>query len=428
MISLEHLGTPSHEISLAPDTPAGVRDDLDPRTSKGGYGYATVLVTPQHITPGDLTDAEIRDLAFYGGVHHGLGQDRQSVVGRGLVWLLGEDDGGVLWTAADSSQAGWDIEAHLDEWVFGGTGVDRGNGITKGAVSSDATTFTIRFKAGQTPRQTLAFACVRRSMEWRMNPDATLDVDTAANLFRSGQVMLIDEGGRDGNITGITADLSLDGIDVESCVWDQYVDWDGAATAIGSATTTPPSTYDAPDGGAIQWRAYQRGTPKQRLRDDEDVDKVAAWLNANQTAASTYAATILDKKNSARLTISAEIDEANPLRFIQPGDTAYVYDQRLGLYDTTNQVPFRGRTAFPTTARCVGMDLPCLARYGYYLRLSDGSLIDFTRWVEPENRGCVLELGRRGKFTRRAAKPRGVTRFKNRQAARYIAYANATGG
>jgi hypothetical protein len=427
-LELEHLEAGRFTIDLLPDTPQDIRDALDPRVSRGGHAFALTVVTPQHIPVGAISDADLLSRAMYAGVTYGLGQDRQSVFGYGLLKLLGDDDGGVLWAAANFTDTGLTVNTALDAYVFDGAGaIDRGNGLTQGTTPADATTFSMRLRAGQTPRQNLAWLCARGPggpYEHRVNPDCSVDVETAANLFRSGQVLLVDEGGPDPSIDGLTADLSLDGIDVENFVSEQYVDWDGDGASMGSATNTVPAGWDAPDGDPIQWRGYQRGTPKTKLRDPDDVDKTFAYINANQAAASVQAARMANQKASHRLNVTAEIDVHHPMRFVVPGDWAYVEDRQLGVYDTTNQIRFRGQTRFPQLLRAVSMEVPCRPEYGYYLRLSDGSLIDFTRYVAPEDNGCVIQLGTRGRFTRRKARKRHVTRHKNRQRARLQVYLN----
>jgi hypothetical protein len=342
-IELEHLEAGRFTVDLQPDTPNSIRDALDPRTSRGGHAFALTVVTPLHIPVGSISDSGLLERALYAGVTFGVGQDRQSVFGYGPLKLLGDDDGGVMWVASNFTDTGLTMSSALTDYVFNGAGaIDRGNGLFKGDFPADATTFSMRFRAGQTPRQNLAWLCARGPggpYEHRVNPDCSVDTDTAANLFRSGEVLLVDEGGPDPFIDGLTADLSVDGIDVENFVTEQYVDWDGDGASMGSAVNSVPAGWDSPDGDPIQWRGYQRGTPKTRLRDPDDIDKTFAYINANQAAANLQAARMADQKANHRLNVTAEIDVHDPTRFIVPGDWAYVEDRRLGLYDTSNQVP-----------------------------------------------------------------------------------------
>lgn len=416
-LQVAHLENGRGEIQLAPDTPPSVRSALD-------TPYVRVLVLPQRFLTTDLTAAEAEGFAMWSFLSMGFGEDRQSIHGYGLPWLLGDDDHGVLWAGAASSQAGWTFDQHLDEWVFGGTGVDRGNGLTKGTTPGSGTTYTVRFRPGQTPRQTMAFLCARSGNEWRANPDASIDFESAANLFRTGAVILADHGGREGDLVSLDADLSLDGTTVENVVSKQLVDWQGDGTSLGEADNTLDASWDAPDGDAIQNRNYQSGTPKMQLRDPDDVDKVAAWLNANQTAAGVQAQKMANQKALRRRTITAEIDIHDPLSIVYPGDTVYAWNQRLGIYDTANPLPYRGRYAFGEEIRCVSAEVPCRAEYGYMTLSGGGDLYDFTRWVEPEDRTCVLELGVRGRYTRRRAHRRKVNRPANRRKARLYVYLN----
>lgn len=422
-LTLEHLATGTFTIPIRSDAQTAVRNLLDIRTggTRGGNAFARVIVTdkPVGITP---TIAAVEAAGIYAGVLMGFTDNREAIHGYGLAYCLGEDDGGVLWSDVAYTQTGWTAEAHIDEWVLGGTGVDRGNGIRKGNINTSGTTMSVKLNPGQTPRQTLANICQRRGWEWTVSPDRKLHVDTGATLFDSGRTLLTHRGGWDGNVSGVAADLSLDGSSAEPFVTKQWVDWNGDGTSPGSATNTVPTTYDAPDGGAWQWHNWQGGSQRYKLRDDEDVDKIAAWLNNNQTAASNAAAQQATNRATWRETITAEIYDHNPTRFMVPGDWVYVYDQSLGLVDTSNAVRYRGETVHPRLERVVSMDVPCDGRFGYYLIVGNSTVYDFRSAVMPEDQGCVVELGRRGRFVRRRGRPKRTNRKANRHRARVMAY------
>lgn len=423
-LRLAHLGTGDFDIPLNPDTPRSRLDDYDIRddTGKGSRAFSRVLVIPQRIDPTATTLATLEALAIYAGVLTGHGPSRQSLTGMGLPYLLGEDNGGALWNTTGTTNVGRTAQQHVDDWIVSAPN----NGITRGDVNASATTFTLKVVQGMTRRQLLAGLCARRTYEWRINPDCTLDIDTAANLFASGQVLLVDEGGPDGAITGLTADLSLDNIDVLGVVSEQYVDWEDNGGTMGSATNTLSADWDAPDGDPIVWRGYDTVGSKGRLRDPERIDQVTAYINQNQTAASNSAATIAARKSTYRLTVTAEVDVHNPLGYLRPGDTAYVYDQRLGIYNTANQLTYRGRAVFPSSLRVVEMDVPIRPEYTVLIVTGGGDIIDVTRDVEPEDRQCVITLGTRRRYTRRPPKPRATNRRKNRQLARLRVYVTRT--
>lgn len=412
-------------VPINPRTPRDVLTSIDVRT----YAYSTIIVTPHHLGLQDVSASDLLDLAIYTGVYLKQSDGRLNLEGSGLVrWLGGENDGGDLRVGTDTTSGDIDLEAQLDARVF-----TRSNGLTKGTVNSDATTRTIKIEGGTTARQFLDTICAlypNGPWEWRVNTDGTIDVNTRANLYAttaSPTVVLTQEGGRDGNITGIRADLDLSSVDVTDYRTDVEVDWNDG-TNDGAATNTEPATWAAFDGTDPVLRTMLDWKPRASFNPHPNKwsDRVAAahyatWVVNSQTQANTVATRHANQVGSYATTLQASIDEYNPLRFLNTGDTVYVYDLDLGLTDTTNEVYYRGTAIHPTTLRVQAIDTPILEGYGVYLRTWDGAafdLVDLTPYVDFEEGDTTVELGTRNRFHRPNARPRRFNKKKVKRQAR----------
>lgn len=409
-------------IGLNADTPRSILDAIDVRT----YGYALLVLTPQWFHPDDVDPF---DVAHYVGVYLGQTDNRLNMTGRGLEVLLGYDnDGGDMYTGADGTTGLLDLEAQLDARVF-----PFANGLTKGTVNSDSTTRNMAIKRGTTRRQWLDTICAAypSNWEWRINPDGTIDVNTAGTLFdnyTTPTVVLTDQGGRDGAVTGLAADLNVDDIDVSEARSAVVVAWNETVGDQGSASNTLPSGWDGYDGTGIVQRTLIDYSPKRPFRERPrksiryNAGQYAAWALNNTTQATRLATRHANKTDTYDILVTAEIDEYHPTRFLTAGDRVYVYDLDLGLVDTGTEVYYRGAAIHPDTLRVQRMTCPVQEGMGVYLYQGGGTLLaDLTRYFEPEEEPTVIEAGTRAAFTRAKPRPRRFNRklFLKRQRQTY---------
>ena len=412
-------------VGLKPDTPMSILNDIDIRT----YAYSSIVITPQHFPIGTLTDADLLAQAVYTGVYLEQTDQRINLAGHGLLWWLGDagGDNGAVYTGADATSGALSLSTQLNARVFGSIA----NGLTAGTINSTATTRDINVKAGTSRRQFLDTICAlyaSSNYEYRVNTDGTIDVNTQGALYTTNPtVVLTQDGGRDGTITGLRAELNVDTIDVHDYRTNIVVDW-SSGTTDGSASNTPPTYWVDFGGDAPILRTRVASNPRTPFREKrrfnlrQNANAYAAWSLQSQTQANNLATRLANTANSYDIELTAEIDEYHPLRFVKPGDTVYTYDLRLGLTDTSNEIYYRGQAIHPTEVRIQRITAPIQEGMGVYLRRSDGAggfeYIDLTPYVDFEDDTTVIEAGTRSKFTRKRARPKRFNRRAFMQRAR----------
>lgn len=336
--------------------------------------FSAIVITPTHQGPaGTISAANLLALASYSGILTARENERCTWTGYGPAMLLGDADGkgAIFLTTTTPTRT---IANYVANEILGGS---HGNGITTGSVTASASTYTAQVKAGTTPRALLDYLCDRAGMQWRINPDFTLDINTAANLWPTTTTPTLivrkGAGGRDLNITGWNAalDVATDWDD-----WTTYVEVEPTAGANGTATigTNP---YYAPDGTLVTWRRY-----------------IVSTKATSAGAANGIAAAQLGRFDEPRHEITLDPDVYDIANDVAVGDTIMVYDVANGLYDLTNEQQYRGELIHPTTARVAAMTWPIRQGMGVYLRGSDSAntITDLTPYVEWETGSAEVEV------------------------------------
>lgn len=415
----EHMGADDFQVSLAPDTPQSILDLTRPRTN----GTANVVITPARFNPGDISDAALLDMACFVGVLLEKTDGGLNLEGDGLHWYLGdEDDGGNCFTGPDTPVAGVTISDAISVVESGG------NGLTKGTVNASGTTRTLTLVDGTTMFAFLHAACrtfANPDYEYRINNDGSIDVNTRSTLFpttTTPTVLLADQGGRDGAIVGLDADLEMPDDSIRDFRSHVEVNWnDGTNNGTSSPGIPAASNFVGFDGDPLIYRSSVQKSPRRSFRENPhrgnrfNASRYGVWAVTAQTQASNLAASIAAQAATAWYETSADIDEYDPGRFVQPGDSVWVYDLELGLVDTANEVYYQGEALHPKKERVEAMTCPILDGYGVYLRLWDGAafhyhdLSDFVMW---EDGPTTLELGVRAYLRRRRPRP---DRFNRRR-------------
>lgn len=404
-------------VDLVDDVPRWVLEDIDVRTRL----WASIVITPQHIDPADVSQADLLALARYSGVFLGMGADRRSLTGDGLIWWLGENggDGGYLWVGPDSSYPSPTGTGTIAAGITG-LAMAQPNGLTYGTVSA-SDTMRLKVEAGDTRREMLDTLVHQSSADtcWQLSPAGVLTVNTRTTLWptmTTPTVLFADQGGRDGNITGLEAGISLDALNGEDVRTRVYVDWqDGINDGVALLST--PSTWRDFAGGDpdvfhhMDWRPKARRPPPERWR------RLMRWQIASQVRANTLATRELNERTAVRSEITIEVDEYDPWRFaMSPGNGVYVWDLDTGTRDFANEVYYQGEVIHPQRNRVDQWTTPILEGYGVYLRYWNGSsftFYDLTNWVEPERGPTKILAGRRERLAP-ASRRRKLTRRQRR--------------
>lgn len=433
------MGEASFTIPIRPDAKRTVLRDLD----LDARLWDTIYITPTHLPLHAVGADAIKASARFAGVLLEIGEDG-SLEGDGLEWWWGNSgDGGSLTVGADATKTGKDFEAHLDDDFFGASNAIS-NGIGKGTVDADATTFSFKEEGGDTPREILDTLCgiaPGGPYVWRLrNDDGTwvVDADDQATLFPSTAdptVILAERSGRDANLVGFETSLRVRGRNGREVRTGIYVDWQDGVNN-GTSFPTLPAAYTSYDGSSPRVRHLMDWRPKRPKPPTERWRKVAAWRIASQARANKIAANEANERTSVRLELTAEVEVHDPHRYdITPGNTVYLWFPGERIFDTATQVPFRGRPVFPTTGRIDQMDWPIVG--GVYVSSWSGgteTLTDITEIVEPEEGPVVLHMGTRDRFPIRQVRaktltPRDKRRVRNRshQEAKLAKYLDRVG-
>lgn len=345
-------------VTLKEETPAEILRAIDwTVTAVAGFGHIYIFNT--RVRPEEFTDANLKSIATYAGILLEAPTAR-SIGGPGMIAWLGDadDKGAILETAVTQSAA------TLQTWV----NALRPASLSAGtSLNSGSYTGTFQWI---TPRQALDAVCAALGYEYRVNPDGTLDANTAATLFGStptGFVTRRTEGRED--YLGILAtqlEQARDLIDYTTKV--RAIAKTGLGTASGAATPYK----DINGNSVVMTRVIE--TPE------------AEDANAAATA-------LINKFSATRKGVRLSSSTFAIPSTIEVGASVYVYDPRSGLVDTANQVHFGGELLFPVSLRVYGYTWPIREGMGVAFRDGNGVWTDLTPWVEWGDGDTTIDVG-----------------------------------
>lgn len=219
------------------------------------------------------------------------------------------------------------------------------------------------------------------AQEFRHNPDNTIDIGTAEELFEVRPITFIDEDL-----------LLLSAFDVKESVEDQLT----REKLFGARLQRPPplpdavvtSTYETTIPGAVDWY----GNPVRRTKIVED-DAVTFQEQADARTQSDVEASI-----AAADSLTVDISEWAAWGDLNVGDWCEAYKREALWEDRTNPKIDRrtGRTVFPRPSRVLGRTLTMADGDGFAVkvRLADGTMKDVSRFVRwADKTSARLELG-----------------------------------
>lgn len=362
----------SWSIALKPNVPFGVLNDID-ITSRA---FSLLVVTANAIDPtalGDYTPTTLRAIARYVGVYR-TRPSKFVLSGAGLPVLLGDEEGkGAIIDTAITRSAGT-----LSNWMsdlFSGSP----NGFSSGIVTNTGTSHSQTYQYVDR-RSALNLICEAVGAEYRFNNDLTVDAAAASSLWTWTPAVLItrESDGTDPNIVGLTSVSMSAADDCEDYSSKVYLlaRKDGG-NSVGTATAASIPYY-GPGGSTIRM---------ERVVDGSSVDRSDATNVATQQ---------LSRFSSLRRACTVSVKDPDITQKLRPGDRAYVFDlDTPGLYDTANQLVFRGRDVAPAILRVLGYTWPIQTGNGVYLITSESTprIINLSDYVEYESGDVKLEIG-----------------------------------
>lgn len=362
----------SWTVTLKPNTPYGVLNDID-ITSRA---FSLLVITANALDPTALagyTPTTLRAIARYVGVYR-TRPSKFVLNGAGLPVLLGDEDGkGAIIDTAITRSAGT-----LTNWMtdlFSGSP----NGFSAGSVTNTGTNHSQTYQYVDR-RAALNLICEAVGAEYRFNNDLTVDAAAASTLWTwtPGVLITSESDGTDPNVVGMTSVAMSAADDCEDYSSKVYVlaRKDGG-NSVGTATAGSIPYY-GPGGSTIRM---------ERVVDGSSVDRTDATNVATQQLA---------RFSSLRRACSVTVNDPDITSKLRPGDRTYVFDlDTPGLYDTANQIVFRGRDVAPAILRVLGYTWPIQKGCGVYLITSESSprIIDLSDYVVPETGDVKMEIG-----------------------------------
>lgn len=349
MISEGLMATGSFEIPLKEGTPVSVLEAVQM--------FGLVCVTPARLPLDAFNSDGVVDSASYTGVAMGWGANRSTLRGFGPASLLGMSGGLSNLFESDFTTSAYTIAQHVRGQVLrnlnGGTGLYHQNGVYEGSLSASATTKSFDISAGTSPLEYLQLIVDAFGVQWRINPDMTLDVDTASTLFGSfnGTAIFVQGGGRDG-AGSYWAEIELNE-DVED--WTERYIVKPTAGSNGTADIGTNPYYDFYEGAELERERYESNSEAN-----------------NATDAAAIATNRLATLDDVRREITISIDAYDPRYDLEPGQYVGVYLPDLYVY-SLNQYQHRGELVYPSLLRLQTITWPVQFGMGVYVRESDAS-------------------------------------------------------
>lgn len=352
------------EVQFKEDTPRAVLEKLVPFN-------VHLVVTPSEIDVGS-SDAVFLAAARYVGPLRRLGNNRLNPGGPGnSMWLSDPDGKGEIIESVITSATGT-----LSSWITNLLP----SSLSSGTVTSPGGTYSNAYYE-VSRRQAVDSVCRAFGVEWNVKNDFTVDVGTAATLYRNvagGDTPAVTVargyGGRDPQVVGIKSAIETE-ID-----WYDYV---SNVIVLGQEVGDAGGlqSFRKPAGPLLDW---------QRVVVDPSAPAGAS------SAVATAIYNTLPHLATGRREVKVQTDVFDPAGDLTIGDDVYVWDPENGLRDTTYQVTFQGQLIFPTVMRCVGIKWPIRRGMGVYLRIQNDTFNpvyeNVTPYVEFESDTALADV------------------------------------
>ncbi|MEU8040862.1 hypothetical protein [Streptosporangium sp. NPDC049078] len=357
------MGLGSWSVTLSEETPREILDRL------GFFGH--IAIVAGRINAAEYND-ELLTMARYVGVLTGRELDQRKVIkGQSMaVWLGDSDDKGEV------------LESPVE--IIGQTFpnairaiLGSSTAVVEGTLYSAPGTYTGRHQ-WVSKRKAIDYICSTKDCDWRVNGNATLDAGPSANMFRTTPTCVIARHGAAGpdmTVTGLPGDMAL-ARDVED--WTSRVvllaEGEGASVATAGVNIITNPYLDLRGSAVKRTRLVSESgtaTGNAQARAQLQLNRFSGTRNAMRLSAKDY-----DIRGS----------------FV-PGDWVWVYDPDAGLYDTGNEIQYRGQRINPIRLRAVEASWPVAEGMTVAYRHQDGAWLDLTPYMVWESGATSVVVG-----------------------------------
>ncbi len=384
------MGPGSFEVSWRDILPRSIRNKIQP------HDY--LCIGPRGLLDLGLDDAGLRAALKASRGYSGIILEINSfgLSGQDLTWRLGAgSENGPLVLSPIVRGTSTNTSTWLDQIL-------PCDGIAKGTVTN-GTSFAGITSGFVSKFEVLNWICEQADVEWILQPDGTIDVAPTTTLFpnpstTAASIITRNPSGDEGGLSGVNAtslDLSRDGSSVVSQVLVQH---SGPAAGLNYSTATQTPT-------GVRWKDWLGAAPENRT-------VVAQGLSLRAARASTVASNIVGRLAVDQKMASLTSRTHNVTDEVLPGDRVWVYDLDSGLYDSGNQVTWRGDVIQPIRMRVAGVTWPIAAARGVYARTDGGGeWIDLTSYIEVEDGDVQWDVTIAGRKVNRSPVSSGVVKI-----------------
>lgn len=356
------MGLGSWGLTLDERTPREILDRL--------LYFGHVAIVPGRVNPAEYGDTLLTMARYVGVLTKRDLDDVARIGGQGMaLWLADSDDKGEIFESP-INLTGQTFPAAITALMAGSTAVTVGTLYSVPGTYSGQHVWQSRGKA-------VDYVCSTMGAEWRVNGNATLDAGPIANLYVTTPTCVVVRrgAGKDLALTGISGDMQLSR-DVEDFTTRVVLlaQGEGESTATGSANIAANPYLDI------------RGNPIKRVR----LVSESATSTGN---ASARAQLQLNRFTGTRNALRLSADDYEIRGSFQVGDYVWVYDPDSGLFDTSNEVMFRGQRINPIKLRAVEASWPVTDQMTVAYRHQDGSWINLTDYVDSERGSTSIGVG-----------------------------------
>ena len=372
--------------------------------------WGHIVLTPQQVDVTTLADSDILSSATYTGIvlNRTLEDGTVTVSGQGLELYMG-DGAAKGMVIAESNNVG-KVRVYtgttLAETLFNSTAQtnkplglmldEAGNSqaITQGTISNPTGTYTGQHFV-ETALSALKFVSETLDIEYRVNPQGTLDAGPAANLFNGvgtsepNTIVVKSAYGEDPALEGIVPQGLRTEFDATD--WVSRVDFTGEVGFFDTAT-------DVAGEANLSSNPYKdlHGNALKRVGLVQEPDIPAASLNDR-------ASTMLNELSRVKKVLNLDLTQYEVNGDLSAGDFIYAFDPDIGFVDSSAdataesrslyEVTFRGEVINPVKVRVIGLTFPVIDGMGVYFRDKDGNYTDLSEYVQYENGSAQVELG-----------------------------------
>lgn len=383
-------------VNLQADTPVSLTDQLNLATS---VGFASAIFTAAPLDPTMFDSADLLTLSVYTGIYRAQ-EERLKLDGpHATAWLADEDGKG------DLIEAGlFSVGSPLSNWVTGLTTPALSVGTITDPGGSLGWNYSWTNDKANNPRAAMDAVCdwftavagsTDDPVEWEVSEQLEVNAGLVSAVYGTtpSAIFTADDDGREhAELTSFPASMTLRE-DLEDYT-DRVLASDTSATLADYPASAWGSTpYNDPQGADLHMARVVSGVEP-------------SWSSLTSVAQGQYS-----RFKKVRQKIDASLSGFCPIADIRCGSYVWAWDPFENIYDTANEITFRGEVIRPLKLRVKEINQPLQAGMGVYIRYYDGSawqVIDLTPWVEYESGETRVTIGDLAQTLGKALVQRGI--------------------